>query len=135
MFHAIPKLDKKGLREFGLLTGAMIALLFGLILPLLWRYDLPLIPWIIGGVSVSLALFIPNSLAPIYQGWMKVSQVLAWVNSSVILGLIFFLIVTPMALIMKIINRDALKRKFEIRLETYRISSQTKSKVSMEKPY
>ncbi len=72
MFHEIPKLDKKGLREFGLLTGAIIALLFGLILPLLWGHNLPLVPWTIAGVLVSLAWFIPNSLSPIYQGWMRV---------------------------------------------------------------
>ncbi|MDJ0731368.1 MAG: SxtJ family membrane protein [Crocosphaera sp.] len=135
MFHEIPKLDKKGLGDFGLLTGAIIALLFGLALPLLWGYNLPLTPWIIGGTLAIVALFIPQSLAPIYQGWMRVAQVLAWVNSRVILGLIFFIIVTPMALIMKIIKRDPLKRKFEFRLETYRVSSQIKNKVSMEKPY
>ena len=135
MFYEIPKLDKRGLGDFGLLTGAIIALLFGLILPLLWGHDLPLIPWIIAGALVSLGLFIPNSLAPIYQGWMRVAQVLAWVNSRLILGLIFFLIVTPMALIMKIIKRDPLNRKFEFRLESYRVSSQIKNKLSMEKPY
>ncbi|MGB5772986.1 MAG: SxtJ family membrane protein [Crocosphaera sp.] len=135
MFHEIPKLDKKGLKEFGLVTGVLIALLFGLILPLLWGHNLPLIPWIIAGVLGSLALFIPQSLAPIYQGWMRVAQVLAWINSRIILGIIFLLIVTPMALIMKIIKRDPMNRKLEFRLETYRISSQIKSKLSMEKPY
>ncbi|MDJ0597631.1 MAG: SxtJ family membrane protein [Crocosphaera sp.] len=135
MFHEIPKLDKRGLGDFGLLMATIIALLFGLILPLLWGHNLPLIPWIIAGILASLALLIPQSLSPIYQGWMRVAQVLAWVNSRLILGLIFFIIVIPMAMIMKIIKRDPLNRKFEIRLETYRISSQIKNKVSMEKPY
>lgn len=135
MFQKIPKLDKKGLRKFGLMTGVVIALLFGLLLPLLWGHSLPLIPWIIAGSLAFLSLFIPQSLVPIYQGWMKVAQVLAWVNNRLILGLIFFIIVTPMALIMKIIKRDPLTRKFEFRLETYRVSSKIKNKLSMEKPY
>ncbi|MGK7953884.1 MAG: SxtJ family membrane protein [Crocosphaera sp.] len=135
MFHEIPKLDKKGLGDFGLLTGAIIALSFGLIIPLLWGHDLPLTPWIISGVLVSLSLSIPQSLAPVYQGWMRIAQVLAWINNRLILGIIFFIIVTPMGLIMKIIKRDPLKRKFEFKLETYRISSQIKKKLSMEKPY
>ena len=135
MFHEIPKLDKKGLREFGLLTAGIIALLFGLVLPLLWGHNLPLIPSIIAVILAILALFIPQSLGPIYQGWMRVAQVLAWVNSRLILGLIFFIIVTPMAIIMKIIKRDPLNRKFKFRLETYRVSSQIKNKISMEKPY
>ena len=135
MFNEIPKLDRKGLGDFGLLTGAIIALLFGLILPLLWGHNLPLLPWIIAVVLVSLSLLIPQCLSPIYQGWMRIAQVLAWINNRVILGIIFFLIVIPMALIMKIIKRDPLNRKFEFRLETYRVSSQIKNKVSMEKPY
>ena len=135
MFYEIPKLDKKGLREFGLLTAGIIALLFGLLLPLLWGHNLPLIPSIIAGTLAILSLFIPQSLRPIYQGWMRVAQVLAWVNSRLILGLIFFIIVTPMAIIMKIIKRDPLKRKFQFRLETYRVSSQIKNKFTMEKPY
>ncbi len=135
MFHEITKLDTKGLREFGLLTAGIIALLFGLVLPLLWGHNLPLIPSIIAVILAILALFIPQSLGPIYQGWMRVAQVLAWVNSRLILGLIFFIIVTPMAIIMKIIKRDPLNRKFKFRLETYRVSSQIKNKISMEKPY
>ncbi|MDJ0581839.1 SxtJ family membrane protein [Crocosphaera sp.] len=135
MFQKIPKIDKKGLREFGLMTGVFIALLFGLLLPLLWGHNLPLIPWVIAGSLVILSLFIPQSLAPIYQGWMRVAQVLAWVNNRLILGIIFFIIVTPMALIMKIIKRDPLTRQFEFRLETYRVSSKIKNKLSMEKPY
>lgn len=135
MFQEIPKLDKKGLREFGLLTGIFIPLLFGLILPLLWGHTLPLIPWIIAVVFGALGLLIPQSLAPIYQGWMRVAQVLAWVNNRIILGIIFFIIVTPMGLFMRIIKRDPLKRKFEFKVISYRVSSQIKNKVSMEKPY
>lgn len=36
--HDIPQLDAKGLREFGLTTGAIIIGLFGLVLPLLFGH-------------------------------------------------------------------------------------------------
>ncbi|ACK67423.1 conserved hypothetical protein [Rippkaea orientalis PCC 8801] len=135
MFYEIPKLDKKGLRDFGVLTGSIIAILFGLILPLLWRHHLPLIPWIIGGVLCVLGLIIPQSLKPIYYGWMKIAQVLAWVNSRIILGMIFFLIITPMAIVMRLAKRDTMQRHFEFALETYCIRSKIRDKISMEKPY
>ncbi|GBF82498.1 SxtJ family membrane protein [Aphanothece sacrum] len=135
MFEEISKLDKKGLREFGLVTGGIIAVLFGLVLPLVWGHHLPLIPWIIGGVLCSLAIFIPQSLDPIHYNWMRVGQVLGWVNNQIILGIIFFIVVTPMGLIMRLLNRDPMTSKFEFNLETYRVSSKIKSKVSMEKPY
>ncbi len=135
MFYEIPKLNKKELRRFGLLTGTIVSGLFGLIIPLILGHKLPLIPWIITGVLYGLATFIPQSLDPIYNNWMKVAQVLAWINTRIILGLIFFLIVTPMAFIMRLVNRDIMTRKFEFHLETYRILRTIKNKNSMEKPY
>ncbi|HAC63557.1 MAG TPA: sxtJ [Cyanothece sp. UBA12306] len=135
MFHEIEKLDQKGLRNFGLLTGIIIAVLFGLILPLIWGHGLSLIPWIIGCILSGLALIMPKSLEPIYYGWTRVGQVLSWINSRIILGLIFFLMLTPMALIMRLAKRDTMQRHFEFALETYRVSSKIRNKVSMENPY
>lgn len=134
MSYKIPKLNRKELRRFGLLTGTIISGLFGLVMPLILGDKLPLTPWIITGVMYGLATFIPQSLDPIYNNWMKVTQVLAWINTRIILGLIFFLIVTPMAFIMQLFNRDTMK-KINYSLETYRISSFFKEKNSMEKPY
>lgn len=135
MFDKIPKLNNKELRYFGLSTGTIIAGLFGLVMPLILGHKLPLIPWIITGMLYGLATFLPQSLEPIYNNWMKATQILAWINTRIILGLIFFLIVTPMAFIMRLINRDSMTNKFDSTLETYRISSLIKDKVSMEKPY
>ncbi|MGP0129287.1 MAG: SxtJ family membrane protein [cyanobacterium endosymbiont of Rhopalodia musculus] len=134
MSYKIPKLNRKELRRFGLLTGTIISGLFGLVMPLISGDKLPLTPWIITGVMYGLATFIPQSLDPIYNNWMKVTQVLAWINTRIILGLIFFLIITPMAFIMQLFNRDTMK-KISYSLETYRISSFIKEKNSMEKPY
>jgi predicted membrane protein len=133
--HEIAKLDRKGLREFGLLTGTIIAILFGLVLPLIRGHDLFVIPWIIGGVLGVLALFLPQSLAPIYQVWMRIGLVLGWINSRIILGIIFFVVVTPMSVMMRVLRCDPMTRKFEAQLATYRVPSQIKNRKSMEKPY
>ncbi|XTZ10104.1 MAG: SxtJ family membrane protein [cyanobacterium endosymbiont of Rhopalodia yunnanensis] len=135
MSYEIPKLNRKELRRFGLLTGTIISGLFGLVMPLILGHKLSLTPWIITGVMYGLATFIPQSLDPIYNNWMKVTQVLAWINTRIILGLIFFFIVTPMAFIMRLFNRDPMKNKFNPSLKTYRILSFIKEKNSMEKPY
>lgn len=129
------KLTIKELREFGLLTGAIIAGLFGLIIPLIRGHVLPIIPWIIAAVLGSLAIILPKSLDPVYRIWMKIGLALGWVNSRIILSIIFFIMVTPMAFIMKLLQRDTMARKFDFQLETYRISSKVHSHSSMEKPY
>ncbi|YAI81727.1 MAG: SxtJ family membrane protein [cyanobacterium endosymbiont of Rhopalodia sterrenbergii] len=135
MFCEITRLNRKELRRFGLLTGTIISGLFGLVMPFILGHKLPLIPWIITVVMYGLAIFIPQSLNPIYNNWMKVAQVFAWINTRIILGLIFFFIVTPMAFIMRFFNRDSMEKKFNPSLESYRISSFIKETTSMEKPY
>jgi hypothetical protein len=129
------KLTTKELREFGLLTGGIIGGLFGLILPLIQGHSLPIIPWIIAIILVGLAIILPNSLDPFYQVWMKIGFALGWLNSRIILSIVFFIIVTPMALIMKLLKRDTMARKFDFQVETYRISSKIYPSTGMEKPY
>ena len=54
--------DKKGLREFGLITGGLFVGLFGLLFPWLFSFALPVWPWVIAGVLWGLALLIPQHL-------------------------------------------------------------------------
>ena len=46
----IPELDAAGLRRFALVTGAILAVLFGVLLPWLFGFGFPLWPWIVAGV-------------------------------------------------------------------------------------
>ncbi len=69
--HPIPELDRKGLREFGLTTGAIIAALFGALFPWLLERAFPLWPWIILLVLGGWALVAPASLRPVYRLWMR----------------------------------------------------------------
>lgn len=129
------KLTIKELREFGFLTGGIIAGLFGLILPLIKGHSLPIIPWIIAIVLAGLAIFLPKSLDPVYGIWMKIGLALGWVNSRIILSIVFFIILTPMALIMKLLKRDTMARSFDFQVESYRVSSKIYPSSGMEKPY
>jgi hypothetical protein len=129
------KLTIKELQEFGLLTGGIIAGLFGLILPLIQGHSLPIIPWIIAITLVGLAIILPKSLDPVYQVWMKIGLYIGWLESRIVLSIVFFIILTPMALIMKLFNRDTMARKFDFQGETYRISSKINPRSGMEKPY
>jgi len=129
------KLTIKELREFGLLTGGIIAVLFGLILPLVHSHSLPIIPWVIAIIFVGLAILLPKSLDPIYRIWMKIGFYVGWLESRIVLSIIFFIILTPMAFMMKLFNRDTMARKFDFQVETYRISSKIHPSSGMEKPY
>ena len=135
MSDEIKKLDKKGLRDFGLLIGSLIAVLFGLAVPLLRRDSIPWWPWAIGAVLVVLALVAPKSLNPVYHAWMWFGLTLNKIETPIVLGIVFYLIVWPMGAIKNIFGEDAMRRKLNPKMDTYRVQSKERTKVSMERPF
>lgn len=130
------KIDEKGLREFGLLTGIILAVLFGLLLPWQRSYSLPLWPWIVSAILWLLALLVPGILNPVYEVWMRIGSVLSWINTRLILGIIFYFLIMPIGLLMReVFHQDPMARKLDADLKTYRMTSQIKSRESMEKPF
>ena len=111
--------SKKKLREFGLLIGFGFPILIGWLFPLLFGH--PFRQWTIwiGFLGLSLGIFFPRSLYFPYKFWMKLGHVLGWANSRIILGFIFIIVLQPIALLMKIIGYDPLRKK-KLSTKTYR---------------
>jgi hypothetical protein len=136
MQHAdILELDRKGLREFGLTTGGLVAVLFGLFFPWLLNAAFPFWPWIVCVILVFWALLAPATLKPVYRGWMRFGLLLNRITTPIILGSVFFLVLAPMALIMRLRGRDPMARKFETETKSYRVVSKKMPKENMEKPF
>ncbi len=133
--HDIPDLDRRGLREFGLLTGAILAGLFGLFFPWVLNAAFPLWPWLVAGGLGAWALVSPGTMRPIYRGWMKFGLLLSRITTPIILGLVFFVVITPVALVMKLIGRDAMARKFDADAKSYRVESRRVPAKNLERPY
>ena len=53
--------------------------------------------------------------------WMALGQALGWVNTRLVLGLIFFGLVTPMALVFRLTGRDPMERALDPHATTYRV--------------
>ena len=78
----------------------------------LWPRPGPNLYWLIAaGASLGFGLLWPRVLAPLNRAWLALGHVLGWINSKIILGFIFFVIVTPTALAMKALGRDLLSRR------------------------
>jgi hypothetical protein len=133
--HEIPELDKKGLRNFGLMLGAFLAGIFGLVFPYLGGKTLPLWPWIAAAFIWAWSLAIPGTLNPVYHAWMKVGLVIGMVVNRIILGFVFFVIIFPMGIVMRLIGRDPMLRKLDKNIRTYRISSKATAPNNLEKPF
>lgn len=128
-------MSKQELRKFGLTTGAIVAGLFGLLLPWLFNYSWPTWPWMVSGVLWVWAIVLPVTLAPVYHGWMKVGHVLGWINTRIILGLMFFTVFFLVGLIMKILGNDPMSRKIDKSATSYRVVSRKHNKNHVERPF
>ena len=69
-------------------------------------------PWLvltlvsIAGVLSLLAAIAPRTLHPVYRGWMRLGEALGWLNTRILLTLVFFLVVTPIGLLMRLFGRS-----------------------------
>src|SRR5687767_2950885 len=62
--------------------------------------------------TLTVTLIRPTALAPLNRAWMKFGALLHSIVNPIVLGGMYFLIITPVALFMRIIGRDALRRRF-----------------------
>ena len=131
----IPELDRKGLREFALVTGGIVAVLFGLAFP--WIFDLQfrLWPWTVAGVLIVWGLVAPATLRPVYRGWMHFGLLLSRITTPIILGLVFLIAVLPTAIILKMCGKDPMARNFDADALSYRVKTEPPSADNLEKPY
>lgn len=135
MMEALPPPNRKQLREFGLVTGGLFALIFGLFIPWVWHFAWPIWPWIVLAVLGSWALVHPGSLILVYKPWMKLAMILGWINTRIIMTLLFFVILLPVALIMRLIGHDPLQKRLDSTLITYRTPRTPRDKQHMERPF
>jgi len=133
-FSEIPELDKKGLRQFGLTTGAIVAGLFGVVLPYLFNLAWPRWPWVLFAILAVWALLAPTTLAPVYKGWMRIGLALSRITTPIILTLVFIVAVLPMAIGLKILRKDPLHRRRD-ESQTYRVRSRQPVSNNLERPY
>ena len=112
-------IPQKKLREFGLVIGFGFPILIGWILPSIGGHLFRLWTLWIAIPSLIIGIIKPRLLLFPYQGWMALGHSLGWINSRIILGLVYILILLPIAFIMRAFGHDPLRKKWD-RSNTYR---------------
>jgi hypothetical protein len=135
MLHDIPELDAKGLRSFALTTGGIVIALFGLLLPWLLDLGFPIWPWVLGAVLGVWGLAAPASLRPVYRGWMRFGLLASRITTPIILGIVFYVVIMPMGLVMRLFGHDPMRRKLDTDEASYRVPSKSAPRESVERPY
>lgn len=104
-------------RSFGLVMATAFALL-GLF-PL-WNGNTPM--WwsiTVAAVFLVLSLFYTDGLEKPKQLWLKFGELLHRITSPIILAFLFFIVITPTALLLKISGKDLVNRKLDPKIKSY----------------
>ena len=116
-------ISKKELREFGFLLGIVFPLLIGWIIPLITGHGFRLWTLWVGIPGLIFGLIAPYILLYPFKVWIIIGNILGWVNSHIILGIVFMVILQPIALLLRIRGYDPL-RKLRKGKNTYRENRQ-----------
>ncbi|MCX5669105.1 MAG: SxtJ family membrane protein [Candidatus Omnitrophica bacterium] len=104
------KLDKITLKRFGLTMGWVFLAFWGLFF-LKQKYAVAGNNLLVSCVFFIVGLVLPVLLKPIYVIWMGFAFILGWINTRIILIILFYLVFTPLGLLMRLFKIDLLKRK------------------------
>lgn len=76
-----------------------------------WHQTAVVTSSVMGGIVLLLALFSPQALAPFNKAWFWLGQAMGRIVSPIVLGIIFFLLITPTAIAGRLLGRDELRMK------------------------
>jgi hypothetical protein len=103
------KTGKRDLRSFGVTIGTILLLIAGFLF--YKEKESFQIFLYIAGAFIGFGLIIPIILKPIYIVWMAFAVILGWFMTRVILSLLFYVIITPIGVVLRIFGKDFLDLK------------------------
>ena len=103
-------ISKKSLKQFGLLIGIGFPLIIGWIIPLIAGHPFRSWTLFISLPTIILTFLKTNLLLYPYRFWMKLGDLLGFINSHLILGIVYLLILVPISLVMRLFGYDPLRK-------------------------
>ncbi len=127
-----PPLEK--LRSFGLTVGGIFALIgfwppvvHG-VAPRWWA--------VVASIFFLLpALVFPGALFWPFKGWMAFGHIMGWINTRILLGLVFYGVVTPLGILRGWLGKDPMGRRLRPDLDSYRVARNPRSASHLQRQY
>lgn len=95
-------------RRFGLLVGAVFV---AIALISRWRGRSEEVVWTLGAIGAVLVVagaLVPVALGPVYRGWMALARGLSRVTTPIFMGVVYFVVMTPMGLVRRLVGSNPL---------------------------
>ena len=101
--------------------GRLFTIAFGLLAALAWWRGRASFVWLaaIALLFAIVTLLRPDWLAPLNRAWMAFAHLLNKIVSPIVLGVLFFLVVTPFGLAMRLAGKDLMRRTFDRAARSY----------------
>lgn len=101
--------------------GAVFTVVFLLLgcWPLIKGRDPWLWAWAISGAFLAISVFKPGLLQPLNWLWTRFGILLGMVVSPIVLGIIFYLVVTPTGFVVRLLGKDLLRMKPNAKAQSY----------------
>ena len=109
--------ETQRLRRFGFVMAVAFSALGAFFL---WRdREWGLYVLILGGLFLIAGILVPRALGPIDRVWMALAMVMGAVMTRVILTITFFVLMTPMGILVRLLGKDLLGLKGDASIESY----------------
>lgn len=134
MTSTIHQPTNKDLRSFGLLMGGVFLIVA--VWPLVFHGE-SLRVWasLIAVVFGVMGMVFPKGLGPLHRVWMKIGEKLGWINSRIILSLLFFGMFTPMSFVMGLLGKRPLQLGYDPKANSYRVVKKARAADHVLKPF
>jgi hypothetical protein len=106
-------------RKFGLTVGGILS---ALALIFFLRHKHHILYWVcvtVGPTLLVAGLVAPVLLGPVERVWMTFARVLGWINARILLSVVFFVMVAPVSLLLRLFGRDPLARRRDPKSPSY----------------
>ena len=126
--------SRKDLRNFGLIVGGVFSIIG--VWPMVFRGgSLRLWAVIVGGLLLVGGALLPQILAPVYRVWMFIGHVLGWINTRILLGIVFYGLVTPLGFVLRSMGKVSMRQAFSETSPSYRVNRQSRPASHMKNQF
>ena len=121
IFQEIKTLDtsSKEIRKFGLVIAIALGVIGSFVYVKFGNFDVVGWLWGIGLLFLILGFILPSVLRPVYRIWMLLAYFIGGIVSRVILTVLFYVVLTPTGLVLRLFGKDVLDQRFEKDRESY----------------
>ncbi len=116
--------SQKTLRWGGLLMLLFFGLIGGVVFLKTRNLTTPAVLWGVGAVLSALYYAVPGLRRPLYLGWMYAALPIGWVISHLVLAVVYYLVLTPIGLVMRLFGWDPMNRRPDPSTTSYWVAHQ-----------